>query len=127
MFGLVMGTPPEASTSAAVTELPEGRLVELAAKLSMSRSLVDWGKTVARVLGDLVKRAGRALMDRLAVLGHVAGFWGRPYRWLSRPGPGRLIELGRAFSRGAAPGTPDPARPGSARDSPHEIGPRDLL
>lgn len=134
LFGLVTGKPPEASTSAAVTELPEGRLVEFAAKLSTSRSLVEWGKTVARVLGDLVKRAGRALMDRLAVLGHVAGFWGRPYRWrsLARPGPGQLIELGRAFSRGAVAGAGarDPAtlaKKKAREPTPtHENGPRDL-
>lgn len=135
LFGLVASTPPSAATSAAVTGLPEGELVELASRLespsqknkNKRKCLVEWGKTVARVLGDLVKRAGRALMDRLAVLGHVAGFWGRPYRWLSRPGPGQLLELGRAFSRNASPGTRDPATPAKAREPTHENGPRDLL
>ncbi len=95
MLGLVSDHPPTPSTVAGVTGLAEGRLVETAKKLGQARGLRAWGQSVMQVIGSLVRQAGRALMDQFAVLGHLAGRWGRPYRW--EPGPGRLIALGQPF------------------------------
>lgn len=89
--------------AAAVTHLPCGALVEARQLLAGSRALPIWAGKVRRFLRDLTKRAGRALMDRLAVLGHLAGWWGRPFRWVPRGA--RLLELGRPFWESGARGT----------------------
>lgn len=97
------GESPGPEVAAAVSHLSCGVLVEARARLDGERSLSAWGRAVIRVVRDLIGRAGRALMDRLAVLGHLAGRWGRPYRWLPRPK--RLLELGRPFWANDDPGT----------------------
>lgn len=94
LLGLI-GDTPGPDVAAAVTHLPCGALVEARQQLAESRGLPVWGRAVAEFFGDLAKRAGRALMDRLAVLGHLAGWWGRPFRW--EPRSGRLVELGERF------------------------------
>jgi len=114
---------PSASVVAGVTGLAEGELVEVAAGLASSSDLLAWGHAVARVVGRLRARVGRALMDRLAVLGHLAGLWGRPYRWLARTG--RLLALGRAFWTSESSGTRRRARVGRVRSRVNDIGPRD--
>lgn len=100
--GLV-GATPGPDLAAAVTHLPCGVLVETRQRLAESRALPAWGRAVAGFVRDLARRAGRALMDRLAVLGHLAGRWGRPYRWVVRGG--RLLELGRPFWESTERGT----------------------
>ena len=107
MLGLVVGTPPTPALVASVTGLGEGQLVGIAARLASTHDLKAWGDEVARVAAKLECQVPLTLLDRLAVLGHLAGRWGRPYRWL--PGPRRLLELGRRLwsSAPTAAGTPD--------------------
>lgn len=102
LLGLA-GDAPGPDVAAAVTHLPCGALVEARQLLAGSRALPSWAGKVTRFLRDLTKLAGRALMDRLAVLGHLAGWWGRPFRW--EPRGSRLLELGRPFWRVDKPGT----------------------
>lgn len=103
LLGLGVGaTTP--MTAAAVLHVAEGRLVEGARRLSESRDLVTLGREVMALVETLARRGGRWLMDRFALLGHLAGWWGRPWRWIARPG--RLLALGEAFwpgTRGRAP------------------------
>ena len=125
--GLVSGQPPTPSAVAGVTGVPEGRLVETARTLGQARGLRAWGQSVMLVIGALVRQAGRALMNKLAVLGHLAGRWGRPYRW--EPGPGRLIGLGQPFWSLAPAASPplgtrlDPQLERGARNT-NDFGPR---
>jgi hypothetical protein len=102
LLGLI-GAAPGPDVAAAVTHLPCGALVETRQRLAEARELPAWGRAVAGFVRDLVRRAGRALMDRLAVLGHLAGWWGRPFRWVPRGG--RLLELGRPFWKSDERGT----------------------
>jgi hypothetical protein len=102
LLGLT-GDAPGPDVAAAVTHLPCGALVETRQRLAESRGLPTWARAVVDFVGDLAKRAGRALMDRLAVLGHLAGWWGRPFRWVPREG--RLLELGRPFWESPERGT----------------------
>jgi hypothetical protein len=85
-------TPALAS---AVLHLPEGRLVEMRRALAASRDIATWGRAVVGLAEALARRGGRWLMDRFAVLGHIARWWGRPWRWVARPA--RLVALGKAF------------------------------
>jgi len=103
LLGLGLGAATPA-TAAAVLQLPEGRLVETARQLSTSSDLVRVSREVMTLLEALARRGGRWLMDRFALLGHLAGWWGRPWRWIQRPP--RLLALGEAFwprTRGRAP------------------------
>ena len=59
-------------------------------------------------------------MDRLAVLGHLAGLWGPTYRWW--PGSKTLRELGRPFWREAVPGTEGFPAPPMAKGSCYDFG-----
>jgi hypothetical protein len=95
LLGLAAGAATTPATAGAVLHVPEGRLVETARRLSQSRDLVTWGREVIGLAEVLARRGGRWLMDRFAVLGHLAGWWGRPWRWVPRPG--RLLKLGEAF------------------------------
>lgn len=95
ILGLVEGVGPGADVAAAVTHLPCGGLVEATRALAAARGLMARGLWIARTFGELLERAGRAVMDRLAVLGYLAGRWGKPYRW--EPNRGRLLALGQAF------------------------------
>lgn len=108
LLGLVVGGETTPALSAGVLQLPEGKLVETARELVSSRDLAAWGREVSTLVATLVRRGGRWLMDRLAVLGHLARWWGRPWRWVPRGG--RLLPLGRSFwarpgarTRGRAP------------------------
>ena len=84
-------------TVADVTGLPAGELLEALGRLAITRDLVRRGREIRDVLAHVAGRAGRALMDRFAVLGHLVGEWGPPYRW--RPRFFALLELGRPFWR----------------------------
>lgn len=106
LLGLVDGAGPSVSVVGAITHLPCGALMEARRAVSAARGLLDRAREVAAIFCDLEPRAGRALMDRLAVCGHLAGLWGAPYRW--DPRHGRLVALGRAFRERRAPGTRDP-------------------
>lgn len=97
------GDAPGPELAAAVSHLPCGALVEARQELAGSRGLPEWARTVVGFLHDFARCAGRALMDRLAVLGHLAGWWGPPYRWVPRGR--RLLELGRPFWGGDDVGT----------------------
>jgi hypothetical protein len=97
LLGLAAGEL-DAAVAAAVLHLPTGRLVEVAQRLSEARDLVTWGREVSGLVEMLARRGGRWLMDRFAVLGHLAGRWGRPWRWASQ-GAARLLPLGMPFWR----------------------------
>ena len=103
LLGLESGALPDPAVVADVTGLPAGDLLEVASDLAVVGELARRGRQVREVLMRLTRSAGRALMDRLAVLGHLASRWGHPYRW--RPGIASLIELGRPFWRPGSPGT----------------------
>ena len=103
LLGLASGASPDPALVADVTGLPAGMLLELASELAVLRDLRRRGRQARDVVLRLARDVGRALMDRLAVLGHLAGKWGHPYRW--RPGIASLIELGRPFWRPVGPGT----------------------
>lgn len=103
LLGLKEGLPPDPAVVASVTGLPAGALLELASDLALIGDLRRRGRQVRDVLMQLARCSGRALMDRLAVLGHLAGRWGHPYRW--RSAIASLIELGRPFWRPLQPGT----------------------
>jgi len=105
---ILLGLAAGATTpvlAAAVLHLPEGRLVETTRRLSESRDLVTWGRCVIDLVHVLARRGGRWLMDRFAVLGHLAGWWGRPWRFVLRGA--RLLPLGEAFWPGTR-GHPPP-------------------
>lgn len=118
ILGLIEGVGPGADVAAAVTHLPCGGLVETTRELAAASGLMARGRQVARTFRELVKRAGRAVMDRLAVLGHLTGCWGEPYRW--DPNRGRLLALGKAFWAPLRAGTqgsqPSPPTGGSTHD-----------
>lgn len=116
-------SPAGTSTAAAVTHAPCGALVEATRALSAARGLRGRAPIVARVFRDLARRAGRALMDRLAVVGHLAGLWGAPYRWDTRRA--RLIALGEAFWPRAAAGTRGASPSSSRSGGTHDLGVRD--
>jgi hypothetical protein len=104
LLGLAVGGAVTPALAAAVLHLPEGRLVETSHRLSESHDLVTWGSEVMSLVASLTRRGGRWLMDRFAVLGHLAQWWGRPWRWAPRHG--RLLKLGECFwpgTRGRAP------------------------
>lgn len=105
LLGLA-ASEPDAAVAAAVLHLPTGRLVEIAQRLSESHDLVTWGREVSALAEELARRGGGWLMDRFAVLGHLAGWWGRPWRWSSRCR--RLLALGEPFWRGRTRGRDPP-------------------
>jgi hypothetical protein len=113
----VSGARPGPALAAAVTALPEGQLVEVATRLSSTEKIVEKGLELDRLVVDLAReaRTGQARMDRLAVLGHLAGLWGPVYRWLPRPG--RLLALGPA---GTVPREAASREPSAV----HDFGPR---
>jgi hypothetical protein len=121
-FGLLSGKTPRVDTVAAVTQLPEGVLVETIQVLAASSDFELWGRKVTSVAVDLADRAGRVVMDRLAVLGHLAGSWGRPFRW--EPRSGRLLKLGQTFWRTGSPGTDAPELKEQASSRLHDYGAR---
>ncbi len=95
LLGLARGVL-EHEVVAEVLDLPGRVIAETTSRLATESSLVAKGEAVKAVLDALARRSGQWLMDRLAVLGHLSGLWGRPFRW--RPGPpGRLRPLGRSF------------------------------
>jgi hypothetical protein len=103
LLGLGVGATTPA-VAAAVLQVAEGRLVETARRISESRDLVTLGREVTALVEALARRGGRWLMDRFALLGHLAGWWGKPWRWIPRRA--RLLALGEAFwprTRGRAP------------------------
>jgi hypothetical protein len=103
LVGLGRGRLPDAEVVAAVTGLAAGDLVETGGVLLATRDLVGWAGAIGEVLARLARHCGRARMDRCAVLGHLAGWWGVPWRWL--PQVGRLLDLAGPFRRGAVAGT----------------------
>jgi hypothetical protein len=93
LLGLSAGVTPK--FAAAVLHFPEGRIVEVARRLAESRDLGATGCAVMNLVEALARRGGRWLVDRFAVLGHLAGWWGRPWRWVVRDA--RLVGLGEQF------------------------------
>jgi hypothetical protein len=122
LLGLEAGQGLGAQVVAAVTGLAAGDLVEACGALVGTRSLVLRGGEIGRVLERLARQSGRALMDRFAVLGHVAGLWGAPYRWLPRPG--LLLDLARPFRRRDVVGRRACPSPAAAGRSVNDIGAR---
>jgi hypothetical protein len=122
LLGLLEGQGAGASVVAAAGHTPCGALVETSRDLAAASGLLGRGPLVATSFRELVKRAGRAVMDRLAVLGHLAGLWGEPYRW--EPTRGRLLALGRAFWTRPPAGTSGPSTASRAADATHETGAR---
>lgn len=112
LLGLASSAVIAPALAAAVLHLPEGQLVEIARRVAGSRSLSRLGSEVSAVLGLLARRGGRWLADRLAVLGHLAGWWGSPWRWVPRLH--QLLALGQPFQaalraiRGGRSPPPDP-------------------
>ena len=110
ILGLEADLPPKAEAVADVTHLPAGDLLGSLNRLARARDLVSRGREIWSVFAEVTGLAGRTLMDRLAVLGHLAGLWGHPYRY--RPGSSTLRELGRPFWRESVPRTAtSPATP----------------
>ncbi|MGE0359033.1 MAG: hypothetical protein AB7P08_19165 [Burkholderiales bacterium] len=103
LVGLVWHTLGPALASG-VLGLPEGRIVAAAKRVgAKSPDLVTWGREASALLQTLARRGGRWLMDRFAVLGHLARWWGTPWRWV--PARGRLLPLGEPFWDHAGAGT----------------------
>jgi len=105
---------------AEVTHLPQGELFEIRDRLARTRDLVCRGREVRDLVAGVARLAGRALMDRLAVLGHLAGLWGHPYRW--RPSASALLELGRPFWREGPLGTTAGCAPPEAAGGFNDFG-----
>lgn len=103
ILGLDEDLPLGPEAVAEVTHLPQGELLEIRDRLAGAHDLVSLGREVRDLLAGVARLAGRALMDRLAVLGHLAGLWGHPYRW--RPSASSLLEIGRPFWREGPLGT----------------------
>lgn len=95
ILGVIVGGVITPALAAAVLHLPEGRLVETAQRVAGSPSVVELGKEVSELLAALARRGGRWLVDRMAVLGHLARWWGRPWRWVPRLG--QLLALGEPY------------------------------
>jgi len=121
ILGLDEDLPLGPEAVAEVTHLPQGELLHVVKRLAHTRDLVHRGREVHGLIVRLVRLAGRALMDRLAVLGHLAGLWGHPYRW--RPSASALLELGRPFWREGPLGTRARCAPPGAAGGFNDFGP----
>lgn len=95
LLGLAVGSGVTPAIAAAILGVPEGGLGETARGLASARDVVIWGRAVGNLWATLARRGGRWLMDRFALLGYLAGWWGTPWRWLMRPA--RLLGLGQRF------------------------------
>jgi hypothetical protein len=120
ILGLEGDLPPEAEAVADVTHLPAGDLLGALHRLARARDLVRRGREIWNLFTQVTGLAGRVLMDRLAVLGHLAGLWGPVYRW--RPHASALLELGRPFWREAALGMSRATSAPIAVGSTHDFG-----
>jgi hypothetical protein len=120
LLGLASGASPAPAVVADVTGLPAGILLEIASELASVHDLTRRGRQARDVLRRLAGDVGRALMDRLAVLGHLAGRWGHPYRW--RTSIASLIELGRPFWHPNPPGTEVCLDPVTRGEGIHDFG-----
>ncbi len=78
ILGLEEDLEPEAEAVAEVTHLPAGDLLGVLDRLARTCDLVGRGREIWNVFAEVTGAAGHALMDRLAVLGHLAGLWGQP-------------------------------------------------
>ena len=112
-------TAPGAEVAAAASQLPGGVVVEARERLASASGLIARASEVAPTFAALAQCAGCGLMDRLAVLGHLAGCWGRPYRWV--PGTRRLLELGRAFWQQSPGGRAEAVRGSSDAGGTHDF------
>ena len=122
VLGLGHGSAKGAETVAAVTGLPAGWLVQTAQRLACAPDVPAQGRAVSTALAGIAELAGRSLMDRLAVLGCVAGLWGAPLRW---GGPAACMRrLGSPFWKVPARGTTRPAPPQGPGADTHDLGPR---
>lgn len=109
--------------AAAVSQLPRGALVEARERVASTAGLIARSREVAKTFTALSERAKRALMDRLAVLGHLAGCWGPPYRWVPRTG--RLLALGSAFWQRGGAGRAARRQGSSASGGTHDFAARE--
>ena len=66
------------------------RLREGQSMIRTSPGLRGQAQAVVHVLKDVLA-AGQSIVDRLLVAGHLAGLWGRPFRWF--PNSKQLIAL----------------------------------
>ena len=82
--------------AAAVLHLPAGVIREHGRRLKRAHGLCAWRAAVTTLLRELPPFGGLWVADRLALLGHLAGRWGRPYRWSAGRTP-RLLLIGDAF------------------------------
>lgn len=95
LLGLISDLEPTPAVAAGVLGIAEGGLAERRQALSCTRDLTIWARSVCGLVVRLTRGGRMWLMDRLALLGHLAGWWGRPWRWLPRTS--RLIAQGGSF------------------------------
>jgi hypothetical protein len=112
LLGLVETAARVAEIVAEAAEIPGGLLKEGAESLRAAASLEAQGLAVDGALRRLLKRPSPWVRDRLALLGHLAGCWGAPYRWLPRRR--RLRAVGEPFWRLGSAGRPG----GRSREGP---------
>ena len=91
----LVGVGLEVEESALVTraetlDVDTLRLREGQAMIREKPTIRGKGEAVVHVLNAILT-TGRNLVDRLLAAGHLAGLWGRPFRWL--PGSRRLVPL----------------------------------
>lgn len=94
LLGLLASLDPKLVAEAA--EVPAAVLAHALQAVEQARGLQAWAREIKGALERPLGRPSPWLCDRLAILGFLAGCWGRPYRWTLQGG-GRLIALGRPF------------------------------
>lgn len=94
LLGLLAGLDPKLVAEAA--QVPAGVLAHASRALEQACGLQACGREIKSALERLLSRPSPWLCDRLAILGFLAGCWGRPFRWTLKGG-GRLIALGQPF------------------------------
>jgi hypothetical protein len=94
LLGLLADLDPKLVAEAA--QVPAAVLAAASLAVEQARGLQAGARQIKGALERLLSRPSPWLCDRLAILGFLAGCWGRPYRWTLKGG-GRLIALGQPF------------------------------